>query len=178
MRYRTSLGLLAAASLCILASARFAQAREGSYIAQGYWAWTENPTAEYSRYIRITGDSGYYCFLDGKSSFAFAIVNDSITTPMNGKNAIIWAPGSGDIIITGSEKGEPYTERFAVVDPAAYRGHCGDQDRTAGATALRGNHGRRAAEGKAGARGIFAWQREGYSLSGRRSDPGTMPTRP
>lgn len=91
MRNGTLAALLGFA-LLILPSAHSAQAAESRYIAQGYWSWTENPTVFFARYLRIAGDSGYSCSLDGKSGFAFAIVKDSITTPMNGMNAIQWMP--------------------------------------------------------------------------------------
>jgi hypothetical protein len=170
MRFQSLLGRLAA-MLCILALSQSARAAESRYIAQGYWAWSENPDAIYARYLRITGDSGYYCFLDGKSGFAFAIVKDSITTPMNGMNAIQWMPNSGDIVITGSEKGVSYSDRFSPFDSVAYRGQCGNQDKATHTTSLRGNSGRRLADGGTGAVWIFPWQREGYSLSGRKSGP-------
>ena len=160
-----------AASLFILALAHSAQAAGSRYIAQGYWAWSNNPEAFFARYLRITADSGYYCSLDGKSGFAFAIVKDSITTPMNGMNAIQWMPNSGDIVITGSEKGVPYSDRFSPFDSVGYWGQCGDQDKATHTTSLRGNSGRRLTDGGTGAGGFFPWQREGYSLSGRKSRP-------
>jgi hypothetical protein len=162
-------GLLFA--LIFLASIHSAQAAASPYIAQGYWAWTDNPDADYARYLRITGDSGYYCFLDGKSGFAFAIVKDSITTPMNGMNAIQWMPNSGDIVIAGSEKGVPYYDRFRALDSTTYWRQCGEQDKTTHPTGLYESNARQPAHGRNAARGIFPWQGEGYSLSGRKSKP-------
>jgi hypothetical protein len=107
-------------------------------IPDGYWAWTENPDDEYERYIRVTGDSGFYCFLDRKSSFPFAIVGDSITTPMNGMDAIRLFPESGDLQITGVEKGEDYVDLFHPSDAATYAGKCGEEDPAVkGSTAAR-----------------------------------------
>jgi hypothetical protein len=166
---RQSYRLLA---LFFMATAYFVQARESDYIAQGYWAWRENPGASEDRYVRITGDSGFYCFLDDKSSFAFAIAGDSITTPMNGKNAIAWAPGSGDIIITGEEKGEPYSDRFQPFDSTTYWAKCGDQEGNANVTGLGAGFERQS--GRQPARREFkpgapiAWQNKRYSLSGRK----------
>ncbi|MBW8888549.1 MAG: hypothetical protein JF616_12400 [Fibrobacteres bacterium] len=170
MRNQISLGRLIA-SLCILALAHSSRAASSGYIPRGYWAWTQNPDADYARYLRITGDSGYYCSLDGKSGFAFAIVKDSITTPMNGMNAIQYMPNSGAIVITGSEKGVAYYDRFEVFDSTAYWGECGEQDKARHPTGLRGNLQAQSARRNASARGIFPWRREGYSLSGRKSRP-------
>lgn len=152
-----------------LVSLHSAQASTSGYIAQGYWSWSQNPDADYARYLRITADSGYYCSLDGKSGFAFAIVKDSITTPMNGMNAIQWMPNSGDIVITGSEKGVAYMDRFRPFDSTGYWRECRDQDKAPHTTALRGIPGPRTAEKSTGPRKAFPWQRKGYSLSGRKS---------
>jgi hypothetical protein len=156
--------------LILLASAHSAHAKESRYIAQGYWASTENPDAFFARYLRITGDSGYSCHLDGKSGFAFAIVKDSITTPMNGMNAIQWMPNSGDIVITGSEKGVPYSDRFEPFDSAAYWGECAGQDKALHPTGLYGNEGRLRADGKTEAREFSPWLRAGFSLLGRKTE--------
>jgi hypothetical protein len=168
MRYGVSRGLMGIL-LFLLSSSHPAHAIESRYIAQGYWAWTENSTSFYARYLRITGDSGYYCSLDGKSGFAFAIVKDSITTPMNGMNAIQWMPNSGAVVITGSEKGVPYYDRFEPFDSTTYWGQCSDQDKAAHTTSLLGNAGRRHTDGRIGPDGIFLWQRKGYSSSGRKT---------
>jgi len=156
-------------SFCLLALVHSARADEDRYLAQGYWAWIQNPDADYARYLRITGDSGYYCALDGKSGFAFAIVKDSITTPMNGMNAIQYMPNSGAIVITGSEKGVSYYDRFEPIDSTAYRGKGGDQDKAAHTSGIRENSGRRSTRSAAGASRIFPWQLDGYSLSGRKA---------
>jgi hypothetical protein len=79
----------------------------GRFFVDGYWAWKNDPDP-YERYIRIENDSGFYCVLDAKSSFRSQVIGDSITTPMNGKNAIFWFPGSGDIMISGEENGKPH----------------------------------------------------------------------
>ncbi len=160
---------LLSASLCILSSALSAQASANRFIVEGYWKWSENPGAEFPRYLRITGDSGYSCFLDGKSGFAFAIAKDSMTTPMNGKNAVVWMPGSGDIVITGMEKGVPYTERFHPGDSADYWAHCRDQDKPPATTGLRNGGGRRAYAAKGGGPVISRWTREGYTVLGRKA---------
>lgn len=168
MRFRIRRSLLAA-SIGILASAHSARAGAAGFIVQGYWKWSENPGAEFARYLRITGDSGYSCFLDGKSGFAFAIAKDSMTTPMNGKNGVVWMPGSGDIVITGMEKGVPYTERYHPGDSADYWAHCRDQDKPPGTTGLRDGAGRRAYAAKSGGPVISRWLREGYTVLGRKA---------
>lgn len=166
--------------LLLQATAFFVQARESDYIAQGYWAWRENPGTTDDRFMRITGDSGFYCFLDEKSSFAFAIANDSITTPMNGKNAIAWAPGSGDIIITGNEKGESYSERFQPFDSTTYWAKCADQERNVNATGIHAGFSRQTSRQptrwkfKSGA--PISWHRKDYSLTGRKLE--ALPSKP
>lgn len=108
-----------------LVSAPALPARAGTpFIVSGYWKWTQNAAGDPERHVRVSGDSGFYCVLDGKSSFAFDIGPDSLTTPMNGKNGVAWMPGSGDLIISGSEKGEPYQDRFTHSDSATYWNKC------------------------------------------------------
>ncbi|MEO7425866.1 MAG: hypothetical protein ABI036_11815 [Fibrobacteria bacterium] len=95
----------------------------GAFFVDGYWARKNDPDP-YERYVRIENDSGFYCVLDDKSSFRFQVIGDSITTPMNGKNAIFWFPGSGDIMISGEEKGEAYNDRFGEIDSSTYYNNC------------------------------------------------------
>jgi hypothetical protein len=140
------------------------------FVIHGYWM-RYLPESDYEGYLRITADSGFYCVLDGKSSFAFAIRKDSITTPLNGMNAIAWMPGSGDIVITGSEKGQPYSNRFKESDSATYWSKCRSEEQAGKPTPLRG-----AARPAAGLRGTeggkiyrtgFVWNRKAFTVSGR-----------
>lgn len=97
-----------------------------AYIPDGYW--TLRTPGEYEEFIRIEGGGGFNCILDDKSSFRFTVIGDSITTPMNGKDAIVWFPGSGDIQISGEEKGEPYSTRYKLSDSATYAAKCRDEE--------------------------------------------------
>jgi hypothetical protein len=76
------------------------------------------------KYLKIRGDSGFYCILDDKSSFRFEIIGDSMTTPMNGKDRNTYAPGSGNVQIMGEEKGEPYFTVFAPRPEGQYPAAC------------------------------------------------------
>ena len=92
----------------------------------------------YASYLKVEADSGYYCVMDGKSSFRFKIVGDSITTPMNGKDAFVLS-SSGRLRIFGEEKGEPYQSIFARMDPGDYPKACVDEEAAwYGPTAIRG----------------------------------------
>ena len=164
-----------ALSAAILAGAP--RARAGTqFMVKGYWKWTENPAGDYERHIRISGDSGFYCVLDGKSSFAFDIGPDSLTTPMNGKNAVVWMPNSGDLVISGAEKGVPYTDRFSHSDSLAYWNKCRDEERAWKTTAIRIGKGsgmgagagpRSAISPRGGPRGLFDWKQKAYTAAGR-----------
>jgi hypothetical protein len=99
----------------------------GAFDAEGYWI--DNDVEGYERYVRIENDSGYYCVLDGKSGFTFKVVGDSITTPMNGMNHILAFPGSGNLKISGEEKGEPYSTLFHPLAPKDYPKECADLEK-------------------------------------------------
>jgi hypothetical protein len=81
------------------------------------------------KYVKIQGDSGFYCILDDKSSFRFKIIGDSMTTPMNGKDLITYAPGSGSLRISGEEKGEPYSTIFAPRSASQYPAACVEEEK-------------------------------------------------
>lgn len=104
----------------------------GALEAEGYWI--DNEVEGYERYLRIEKDSGYYCILDGKSGFTFKVVGDSITTPMNGMNHIAYFPGSGNLKISGEEKGEPYWTLFHPLAPNKYPKECVDLEKEYSAT--------------------------------------------
>lgn len=94
---------------------------------KGYWADRNNPDP-YESFVHLQGDRGFKCVLDQKSSFRFQVIGDSITTPMNGKNALTWYPSSGDIEISGMEKGVAYRDRFETIDSATYFAKCGAEE--------------------------------------------------
>jgi hypothetical protein len=71
----------------LLAMSLAALARGENYIGQGYYQAMPGPDTV-PKYVKIQGDSGFYCILDGKSSFRFKIIGDSMTTPMNGMDRI------------------------------------------------------------------------------------------
>ena len=96
-------------------------------IPDGYWR-DASLDSEQERFIRIRDGKGFKCILDWKSSFRFTIIGDSMTTPMNGMDAIRWMPGSGDLVIMGEEKGEPYSERYTDVDSVIYAHKCGHEE--------------------------------------------------
>ena len=108
--------LLTIGSLAILAAG-------ADFMGQGYFQSLSGTGAD-PKYLKIQGDSGFYCILDDKSSFRFRIIGDSMTTPMNGKNRIAYAPGSGSVQITGEEKGEPYFTVFAPRSAGQYPAAC------------------------------------------------------
>lgn len=101
---------------------------QAGYVPDGFWANRDNGTADYKSYLRIKDSSGFYCVMDGKSSFRFKITGDSINTPLNGNDAIHWYPGSGDIQIDGEEKGVPYRDRFQYLAPKDYPKACVDEE--------------------------------------------------
>ena len=85
----------------------FLPASAQSMAGNGFWKDKENPDSEYARFLRFEGDRGFLCALDGKSSFAFRIIGDSISTPMNGMDRIQFFSALPDVVISGEEKGEP-----------------------------------------------------------------------
>ncbi|MDQ2999731.1 MAG: hypothetical protein M3Y08_00510 [Fibrobacterota bacterium] len=127
---RTMRTILAAAAIAMAASPTFADS--WAFEAEGYWI--DNEVQDYERYIRIEKDSGFYCVLDGKSGFFFKVVGDSITTPMNGMNHIAFFPGSGDLQISGEEKGQAYLTRFNFLAPKNYPKQCVDLEKEYSAT--------------------------------------------
>lgn len=102
-------------------------AQGADFIGQGYFRAMGGPT-DVPEYIKIQGDSGYYCILDDKSSFRFKIRGDSMTTPMNGMDGISYAPGSGSLRISGEEKGDPYTTIFAPSWADEYPAACVEEE--------------------------------------------------
>jgi hypothetical protein len=114
-------------ALALSMAASLACAGTGALEAEGYWI--DNDVEGYERYIRIEKDSGYYCVLDGKSGFTFKVVGDSITTPMNGMNHIAYFPGSGNLKISGEEKGETYSTLFHPLAPKDYPKECADLEK-------------------------------------------------
>ena len=127
---RTMRMVLAAAALAVAAFPTLAE--PGAFETEGYWI--DDEVKGYERYIRIEKDSGYYCVLDGKSGFIFKVVGDSITTPMNGMNHIASFPGSGDLQISGEEKGQAYSTRFHFLAPKDYPEQCVDLEKEYSAT--------------------------------------------
>lgn len=94
----------------------------------GYWTDRPGSESDYEHHIRIAGDTGFYCVSDGKSSFRFRVIGESITTPMNGLNALVWYPGSGDIEISGKEKGESYSTRYRPLAAKDYPARCLEEE--------------------------------------------------
>lgn len=97
------------------------------FLGQGYFQAMPGPDTV-PKYLKIQGDSGFYCILDDKSSFRFKIIGDSMTTPMNGKDRIAYAPGSGTVQISGEEKGEPYFTYFAPRSAGQYPAACVEEE--------------------------------------------------
>lgn len=97
------------------------------FVGQGYFKAmaSADPTL---KYVKIQGDSGFYCILDDKSSFRFKIIGDSITTPLNGMDRITYAFGSGSLRISGEEKGEPYSTTFAPSSASQYPTACVEEE--------------------------------------------------
>ena len=110
----------------VLISASLEAFSQAVYIPKGYWKLSQ--AKDYEEYVRIQGNAGFLCVLDDKSSFRFTIVGDSITTPWDRKDAIVWAPGSGDLVISGEEKGEPYSTRYRMTDSATYYAKCREEE--------------------------------------------------
>lgn len=94
----------------------------------GYWTDRPGSDSDYEHHIRIAGDTGFYCVSDGKSSFRFRVIGESITTPMNGLNALVWYPASGDIEISGKEKGETYSTRYRALAAKDYPARCLEEE--------------------------------------------------
>lgn len=109
--------------ICLTFSLSQTLAETPAWNLEGYWAHRNNPDP-YESYVRLQGDRGFLCVLDQKSSFRFQVIGDSITTPMNGMDALTWYPGSGDVEISGIEKGEPYRDRFEPIDSVTYFAKC------------------------------------------------------
>ncbi len=119
--------------LLILLGSYATKASPNAYFVNGYWKIKSDQNS-YEKLIRIKNDSGFYCILDNKSSFRFKVIGDSKTTPMNGKDLISWWPGSGDIGISGEEKGVPYHYRFSLIDSATYTSFCKEEESRFSAT--------------------------------------------
>jgi hypothetical protein len=111
----------------LLAMSLAALARGENYIGQGYYQAMPGPDTV-PKYVKIQGDSGFYCILDGKSSFRFKIIGDSMTTPMNGMDRISYSPGSGSLEMSGEEKGEPYFTIFAPRSASQYPAACVEEE--------------------------------------------------
>lgn len=108
---------------CSLASL----AAGADFIGEGYFKAMAG-SGDVQRYIKIEGDSGFYCIMDGKSGFRFKIIGDSMTTPMNGMDRISYAPGSGSLRVSGEEKGEPYFTIFAPSSAGQYPSACVEEE--------------------------------------------------
>jgi hypothetical protein len=120
--------LLASATLSVPAAA-------GPY--QGYWRKLDVEDPTYAGYLKVVADSGYYCIMDGKSSFRFKLKGDFITTPMNGLNAITLLSASV-LRISGEEKGEPYHSDWKKMEASEYPKACLEEEQAwYGPTALR-----------------------------------------
>jgi hypothetical protein len=98
------------------------------YVPDGYFADRKNGEREYDSYLRLQDSAGFRCVLDGKSSYRFKIIGDSITTPLNGMDRFTWYPGSGDVEISGEEKGVAYADRFGMVEAAEYPVQCIEEE--------------------------------------------------
>jgi hypothetical protein len=105
----------------------FAGASSAAGPFEGYWKETDVDDPVYQSYLKVEADSGYYCVLDGKSSFRFKIRGDSITTPMNGLDAIVLTT-STTLRISGEEKGEEYRNDFARMASSGYPKYCVDEE--------------------------------------------------
>lgn len=132
---RSPIQIFVRASLVALTLASTAKAQ---LLPDGFWEVRE--MKDYETYVRIEGDSGFYCVLDDKSSFAFAIVGDSITTPWDRLDGIVWFPGSGDIVISGVEKGEAYSTRFKPASSALYAAKCAEVENEYRVTGVRSSN--------------------------------------
>lgn len=121
-------------AIACLFSANDASAQ--SLARDGYWKGQDNPEREYPRFLKIEGDKGFQCVLDGKSSFAFRIVGDSITTPMNGMDHIRFFSGLPDVMISGEEKGEAYSTRFVPLGAETYPAVCLEEEAAEGSSGI------------------------------------------
>ncbi|MEO6097870.1 MAG: hypothetical protein ABIW76_20310 [Fibrobacteria bacterium] len=113
-------------------TAAFAQ----SLARDGFWKDGDNPEREYAHFLKIEGDKGFYCVLDDKSSFAFRIIGDSITTPMNGKDHIQFFSGRPDVVISGEEKGEAYSNVFVPLGGTPYPTVCVEEEAAEATTGI------------------------------------------
>jgi hypothetical protein len=130
------------AAFCLLA----AQAASAQSMARdGFWKGKDNPDSEYARFLKIEGDRGFLCTLDGKSSFAFRIIGDSITTPMNGMDHIRFFSGLPDVVISGEEKGEAYSDRFIPLEGETYPAICIEEENAYPTSGIAQGNGRKAA---------------------------------
>jgi hypothetical protein len=94
---------------------------------QGYWKGTDQEIG-YEKFLRIDGNRGFYCVMDGKSSFAFEMKDGSITTPFNGRDKIERTVDADHLRISGEEKGEPYFVDFEKMSPAEYPDGCREEE--------------------------------------------------
>jgi hypothetical protein len=120
-----------------------------------FWQDKENPDAEYARFLKINGDRGFSCTLDGKSSYAFRIIGDSITTPMNGMDHIQFFSGLPDVVISGEEKGEPYSTRYIPLEGGTYPAVCLEEEAAYPTTGIAPGNGRKAEAGPRAHGGFF-----------------------
>ena len=107
----------------VFVSIKGLNANPTNQIIDGYWIGKKDPN-QYETYLRIQNGSGFYCVLDDKNSFRFKLIGDSITTPMNGMNAIQYFPLSKDLQISGIEKGVTYTDIYGFTDSITYANKC------------------------------------------------------
>lgn len=130
-----SIRTFASAYIVLAGAALAASAATGPF--EGFWERSDE-SAEYDSFMKVEADSGYLCVLDGKSSFRFKIAGDSITTPMNGKDAIALTPDHR-LRISGEEKGEAYLSEWTRMDASGYPKACVDEEEEwYGPTAIRG----------------------------------------
>ena len=162
------------AMVCLLAC----QATSAQSLARaGFWKSKENPDSEYARFLKIKGDRGFSCTLDGKSSYAFRIIGDSITTPMNGMDHIQFFSGLPDVVISGEEKGEAYSTRFIPLGGETYPAICIEEEDAYSTTGIAHGYGRKAGPMPRAHRGFF---RSGYTETavdalGRMAATSTLP---
>ncbi len=135
-----SASVIGAAACLFLSHAAFAQ----SMARDGFWKGEDNPDSEYARFLKIKGDRGFLCTLDGKSSFAFRIIGDSITTPMNGMDHIQFFSGLPDVVISGEEKGEAYSDRFVPLVGETYPAICIEEEDAYPTAGIARGNGRKA----------------------------------
>lgn len=142
-----------------------------------FWQDKENPDAEYARFLKINGDRGFSCTLDGKSSYAFRIIGDSITTPMNGMDHIQFFSGLPDVVISGEEKGEPYSTRFIPLEGGTYPAVCLEEEAAYPTTGIAPGNGRKAGLLPRAHGGLFRSGFTGSSVDalGRTAAPSLIP---